>query len=124
MGLGRVVPPGTGRGGGRGPRARGCASPAGARSGTARRSALAFAVLLGVRERRLGGLTLGEEPGRTAEALHSVPELGQHVVLAVLAVALGAALGRRVTSLVLALPVLLVFWFAVAGFYWLFGHQR
>lgn len=84
---------------------------------------LAFAVLLGVRERRLGGLTLGEEPGRTAEALHSVPELGQHVALAVLAVALGAALGRRVASLVLALPVLLVFWFAVAGFYWLFGHR-
>ena len=84
---------------------------------------LAFAVLLGVRERRLGGLTLGEEPGRTAEALHSVPELGQHVALAVLAVALGAALGRRVTSLVLALPVLLVFWFAVAGFYRLFGHR-
>ena len=85
--------------------------------------ALAFAVLLGVRERQLGGLTLGEEPGRTAEALHSLPELGQHVALAVLAVALGAALGRRVASLVLALPVLLVLWFAVAGFYWLFGHR-
>ena len=85
--------------------------------------ALAFAALLGVRERRLGGLTLGEEPGRTAEALHSLPELGQHVALAVVAVALGAALGRRVVSLVLALPLLLVFWFAVAGFYWLFGHR-
>ena len=40
-----------------------------------------------------------------------------------LAVALGAALGRRVASLVLTLPVLLVFWFAVAGFFWLFGHR-
>lgn len=85
--------------------------------------ALAFAVLLGVRERQLGGLTLGEEPGRTAEALHSLPELGQHVALAVLAVALGAALGRRVASLVLALPVLLVLWFAVAGLYWLFADR-
>lgn len=85
--------------------------------------ALAFAVLLGIRERALGGLTLGAEPGRTAEALHSVPELAQHVALAVLAVALGAALGRRVSSLVLALPVLLVFWFAVDGFSWLFGHR-
>ena len=85
--------------------------------------ALAFAALLGVRERRLGGLTLGTEPGRTTEALHSLPELGQHVALAVLAVALGAALGRRVSSLVLALPVLLVFWFIVGGFSWLFGHR-
>jgi hypothetical protein len=84
---------------------------------------LAFTVLLGIRERRLGGLTLGTEPGRTTEALHSLPELGQHVALAVLAVALGAALGRRVSSLVLALPVILVFWFAVAGFFWLFGHR-
>lgn len=85
--------------------------------------AAAFAVLLGIRERRLGGLTLGTEPGRTTEALHSVPELAQHVALAVLAVALGAALGRRVSSLVLSLPVLLVFWFAVDGFFWLFGHR-
>ena len=85
--------------------------------------ALAFAVLLAIRERRLGGLTLGTEPGRTTEALHSVPELAQHVALAVLAVALGAALGRRVSSLALTLPVLLVFWFAFAGFSWLFGHR-
>jgi hypothetical protein len=85
--------------------------------------ALGFAVLLGIRERDLGGLTLGTEPGRTTEALHSLPELAQHVALAVLAVALGAALGRRVSSLVLTLPVLLVFWFAVAGFYWLFAHR-
>lgn len=85
--------------------------------------ALSFAVLLGVRERRLGGLTLGTEPGRTTEALHSVPELAQHVALAVLAIALGSALGRRVASLALTLPVLLVFWFAVAGLSWLFGHR-
>ena len=85
--------------------------------------AAAFAVLLRIRERVLGGLTLGTEPGRTTEALHSVPELAQHVALAVLAVALGAALGRRGPSLVLALPVLLVLWFAVDGFSWLFGHR-
>lgn len=85
--------------------------------------ALVFAVLLGIRERRLGGLALGTEPGRTTEALHTAPELAQHVALAVLAVALGAALGRRVSSLVLTLPVLLVFWFTVDGLSWLFGHR-
>jgi hypothetical protein len=85
--------------------------------------AIGLAVLVGWRERSLGGLTLGHEPGRTIEALHSVPELAQHVALALLAVALGAALGRRVSHLALTLPVLLVFWFAVAGFYWLFGHR-
>jgi hypothetical protein len=83
-----------------------------------------FAALVAWRQRELGGLTLGAEPGRTIEALHSVPELAQHVALGVLAVALGAALGRRVPRLVLVLPVLLVFWFAVSGLYWLFGSRQ
>jgi hypothetical protein len=85
---------------------------------------VAFAALVAWRQRELGGLTLGAEPGRTAEALHSLPELAQHVALGVLAVALGAALGRRVPRLVLALPVLLVLWFAVSGLYWLFGSWQ
>jgi hypothetical protein len=82
-----------------------------------------LAVLVALRERALGGLVLGTEPGRTSEALHSVPELGQHVALALLAVALGAALGRRVSRLVLALPLLLLFWFGAGGLYWLFGSR-
>ena len=83
-----------------------------------------FAALVAWRQRHLGGLTLGAEPGRTTEALHSLPELTQHVALGVLAVALGAALGRRVPRLVLALPVLLVVWFAASGLYWLFGSRH
>lgn len=82
-----------------------------------------FAGLVAWRQRDLGGLTLGAEPGRTSEALHSLPELGQHVALGLLAVGLGAALGRRLPRLALSLPVLLVAWFAVTGLYWLFGHR-
>ena len=87
-------------------------------------STVGFAALVAWRQRELGGLTLGAEPGRTAEALHSLPELAQHVALGVLAVALGATLGRRLPRLVLVLPVLLVFWFAVSGLYWLFGSRQ
>ena len=82
-----------------------------------------FAGLVAWRQRDLGGLTLGTEPGRTAEALHSLPELVQPLALGMLAVALGAVLGRRMPRLALALPVLLVFWFAVTGLYWLFGSR-
>jgi hypothetical protein len=83
-----------------------------------------FAALVAWRQRDLGGLTLGAEPGRTTEALHSLPELAQHVALGVLAVALGAALGRRLPRLVLALPMLLVVWFTVSGLSWLFGSPQ
>jgi hypothetical protein len=87
-------------------------------------STVGFAALVAWRQRELGGLTLGAEPGRTSEALHSLPELAQHVALGVLAVALGAALGRRLPRLVLALPALLVLWFTVSGLYWLFGSRQ
>jgi hypothetical protein len=83
----------------------------------------AFAGLLAWRQRDLGGLTLGIEPGRTTEALFSVPELLQAVALGVLAVAVGAALGRRMPHPATAVPLLFVFWFAVGAVYWLFGHR-
>lgn len=80
-----------------------------------------FAGLVAWRERDLGGLWVGMEPGRTTEALHTTAELSQFVVLGVLAVALGAALGRRVSRLVALVPALFVLWFVVMV-YWLFGH--
>lgn len=81
-----------------------------------------LAALTAWRERDLGGLWLGMEPGRTTEAFHTTAELSQHVALAVLAVALGAALGRRVARLAAVLPALFVLWF-VAMTYWLFGAR-
>lgn len=80
-----------------------------------------FAGLVAWRERDLGGLWIGMEPGRTTEALHTTGELSQLVALGVLAVALGAALGRRVSRLVALVPALFVLWFVVMV-YWLFGH--
>ena len=44
----------------------------------------AFAGLVAWRERDLGGLWIGMEPGRTTEALHTTAELSQFVVLGVL----------------------------------------
>lgn len=83
----------------------------------------AFAGLLAWRQRAVGGLTLGTEPGRTQEALYTFPELLQTVALGVLAVSLGAALGRRLPHPAGAIPVLFVLWFAVGGLYWLYGHR-
>lgn len=82
----------------------------------------AFAAFVAWRQRDLGGLTLGTEPGRTFEALHSTPELLQHVALAVLAVALGAALGRRMAHLAAVIPVLFLVWYLAGALYWLYGH--
>ena len=62
----------------------------------------------------IGGLTLGVEPGRTAEALFSVGELAQPVALTVLAVGIGAALGRRTPTLVSAVPLLFLLWLATS----------
>lgn len=81
--------------------------------------AVAYAALLAWRQRDLGGLWLGMEPGRTTEALFTTAELTQPVVLAVLAVATGAALGRRL-PLLSAVPLLFVMWFVVSV-YWLFA---
>ncbi len=75
------------------------------------------------RQRDIGGLTLGVEPGRTAEALFSVGELAQPVALTVLAVGIGAALGRRTPTLVSAVPLLFLLWLATS-FYWLLGDRR
>ncbi len=82
--------------------------------------AAAHAAFVAWRERDLGGLWLGMEPGRTTEALHSGAELSQYVALALVAIALGAAVGRRTSRLVAVVPVLFVLWF-VASTYWLFG---
>jgi hypothetical protein len=79
-----------------------------------------FAGLVAWRERDLGGLWLGMEPGRTTHALHSTAELAQLVALCLVAVALGAAAGRRISMLVALVPVLFVLWFVVSV-YWLFG---
>lgn len=81
-----------------------------------------FAALVAWRQRDLGGLTVGEEPGRTLEALQTTPELLQHVALAVLAVALGAALGRRMAHLAAVIPLLFLLWYLAGAFYWLYGH--
>jgi hypothetical protein len=83
--------------------------------------AAAYAALVAWRERDLGGLWLGMEPGRTTEAFHTVAELAQLVALALVAVALGAALGRRTSRLVAVVPALFVLWFVVSV-YWLFGQ--
>ena len=83
--------------------------------------ALAYAVLVAWRERDLGGLWIGMEPGRTTEALHTTAELAQLVALALVAVALGAALGRRMSRLVALVPALFVLWFVVSV-YWFFGQ--
>jgi hypothetical protein len=82
--------------------------------------AAAFAAFSGWRQQALGGMRLGYAPGRTDAALLTLGELGQHVALAVLAVALGAALGRRVPWLGASLPALLAVWF-LASVYWLWG---
>jgi hypothetical protein len=82
----------------------------------------AFAALVGWRQRDLGGLPLGDEPGRTLGALQTLPELLQHVALALLAVAAGAALGRRMGRLAAAIPLLFLFWYVTGVFYWLYGH--
>lgn len=84
--------------------------------------AIAFAFLAAWRQRDFGGLPLGVEPGRTTEALQTAAELAQHVALAVLAVALGAAAGRRTSRLVMAFPLLFIFWFFAGATYWLFSH--
>lgn len=81
-----------------------------------------FAALIAWREHDLGGLWLGMEPGRTTQAVHTTAELSQHLVLGLVAVALGAAFGRRVSRLAAVLPALFVLWFVVMT-YWLFAAR-
>lgn len=68
-----------------------------------------------------GGLRLGDEPRRTDAAFYSAPELAQPVLLAALAIALGAAMVHVVRSRVASAVVLTVFWFLCGGTYWAFS---
>ena len=58
-----------------------------------------------------GGMGLGDEPGHTAHAYYSLPELLQPVLLACFAVALGAAVVHLVRSRPVAWIVLPLTWF-------------
>ena len=67
-----------------------------------------------------GGVGLGDEPGHTASAQYSLPELLQPVLLACFAVALGAAVVHLVRSRVLASIILFLTWFLLGATYWMF----
>jgi hypothetical protein len=71
--------------------------------------------------RMRGGLTLGDEPGRTAHAYYTLPELLQPVLLAAFAVALGAAAVHLLRHWLVASVVLFVYWFLVGATYWVFN---
>jgi hypothetical protein len=101
-------------------------------SGTARTTgillgALPVVVLIGLLTLGLAafvesvdGFDLGDEPGRTLRARFTTLELVQHAALAVLAIATGAAAGRRLASRATAVLVLFVVWFPAMFVYWLF----
>lgn len=78
----------------------------------------------GTLARRHGGFDLGDEPGRTLHAHFTVPELLQPVALAVLAVAVGAAAGRRLRHRATATLVLFVAWFPMVTAPWLFQDRQ
>jgi hypothetical protein len=69
----------------------------------------------------LGGLELGDEPGRTTNAHYSLPELLQPVLLACVAVTAGAAAVHVVRQRLAASIALVVGWFLVGGTYWMFN---
>jgi inosine-uridine nucleoside N-ribohydrolase len=71
--------------------------------------------------RAIGGVPLGDDPGRTLHAQHTLPELVQPVLLAALAVALGAVVVLLLRQRLAASIVLAVGWFLVGATYWLFG---
>ena len=75
-------------------------------------------VALGIRVE--GGHWVGDEPGRTDEAVQTVPEILQPVVLLVLAAAAGVAAGRAVRrrTPVLVLGVVLWFLFGMVTWAW------
>ena len=78
----------------------------------------------GVAARRYGGFDLGDEPGRTLHAQFTLPELLQPVALAVLAVAVGAAAGRRLRHRATATLLLFVGWFPFVTVSWAFQGSR
>jgi hypothetical protein len=65
-----------------------------------------------------GGVALGGEPGRTAHAHFSLPELLQPVALCVFAVAVGAAATRVLRHPLAASIGLFVLWFVAGPAYW------
>jgi len=71
--------------------------------------------------RARGGLVLGDEPGRTAHAQPTLPEVFQPVVLTAFAVALGAAAARWVRNRMGAAVGLFLLWFAASITYWVFN---
>lgn len=70
--------------------------------------------------RASGGIRLGDEPGMTMHAHHSLPELLQPVLLAAFAITLGAGVVHLVRSQLAAHVLLFVYWFVVGATYWLF----
>jgi len=84
--------------------------------------ALVAAVVGGVTVwlRLRGGLPLGDEPGATAHAHYTAPELLQPVVLAGFAVALGAAVAHLVRQRLVAAILLVLGWFLVGATYWIY----
>lgn len=71
--------------------------------------------------RLVGGVPLGDDPGRTLHAHHTLPELLQPVLLAAVAVVVGAVAVRVLRHTLAAAIVLTVLWFLVGGTYWLFA---
>ncbi|HEY0890233.1 MAG TPA: hypothetical protein VGE38_11535 [Nocardioides sp.] len=68
----------------------------------------------------IGGLDLGDEPGRTLRAYPTLPELAQPVAVTVLGIAVGAAVGRRVRHRATAMLALVAGWLPVTFTYWAF----
>ncbi|GAA1963557.1 hypothetical protein GCM10009798_24510 [Nocardioides panacihumi] len=67
-----------------------------------------------------GGLDLGDEPGRTLHAYPTAPEILQPMATGLLAVATGAAAGRRFRHRATAVLTLFLGWYAVTAAYWLY----
>lgn len=67
-----------------------------------------------------GGLDLGDEPGRTLHAYPTAGEIAQPVAAGLLAVATGAAAGRRFRHRATAVLTLFLGWYAVTAAYWLY----
>ncbi|MFC7492798.1 MULTISPECIES: hypothetical protein [unclassified Nocardioides] len=83
--------------------------------------ALALVAAVAVWLRSIGGVPLGDEPGRTIHAHHTLPELLQLVLLACVAVALGAAAVHLLRQRLAASIVLAVVWFLAGATYWIFN---
>ena len=85
---------------------------------------IALTVAGAVAARWYGGFDLGDEPGRTLHAQFTLPELLQPVALVLLAVAVGAAAGRRLRHRATATLLLFVGWFPFVTVSWAFQGRR